>query len=902
VEVAGFSGSARRVPLALGFISMALQTVLFREHLLVYSGNEVGIGMFLGAWLIWTGVGGALGAPLSRRVKARGFALVLAAYPLALIPQLVAYWHLRDLAGLDPFQRFPLGLLGLATLLTTVPVSLLGGVLFTWTAARWKSDSLDGTSPAVRVYAWEAFGGFLGGLTVTVSLLAHVPPPATCAVLFLLFGGLAASGLWAEGHRSGAAWNGLVAAGTSVVFLAVGPSIWLLRQHTLPIPPGMELVRLVDSPHQAISVVRGETGNVLYGNGSYVMALPAWEDASELAGFLVGVADVRRNVLILGSGHESLACVLARWFEVTVVQPDARWTQVVDETLAVLPGQDACSQAYRRVHADPRAWLARQSDTYDMIVLGTSDPMTASSGRLYSREMFSLVHSSLAAGGVMALVTLLSENVLSGEGLRYGASLIQTVADVFPVVRTVGGEHMWVFASLNDSRISVEPSRVVQRIQTMIPGFPEHLLLGIPGRFEPARDQGRTRILLEAPSGEISEDDRPALFLSRLVLEYRESRLMSWVGRAGSNAVWMIAVLWLCCLPGVFWAGARSRHSTIWSAWGLLVIGMTGMAGQSALLLAYQFRFGTLLGEFGLLNGLFMLGLGTGSLLRTSGLASAGLGGRLASGVGLAVVNGAIWAVLAGIQPTDVWGRVLLMAMAGVLGTVLGVTMAEGVRRWAEGVRDVAAAAARLEVLDHAGGVVGAVLGSLFLIPFAGPRGTFLILAGASLTVVPFMTLASRSPGPSRDGRGPLLRAWTEAGFVTAVLWTLVILTWPSVERPGDTNASGVSLSGPPAWEELVSGRGGGGDDDAQVVGDIRSDERPSLGAEENEDNEDAEDNAAQELTGCSGEKSDDLPRLQRTENSQHPFQRTVPLDRWLNRIREGTLSERESLYYLPVP
>ena len=53
----------RPLPLALllGFVTMSAQALLFREHLLVYAGNEIGMGAFLAAWMCWIGVGALFG-------------------------------------------------------------------------------------------------------------------------------------------------------------------------------------------------------------------------------------------------------------------------------------------------------------------------------------------------------------------------------------------------------------------------------------------------------------------------------------------------------------------------------------------------------------------------------------------------------------------------------------------------------------------------------------------------------------------------------------------------------------------------------------------------------------------------------------------------------------------------
>ena len=45
------------VIVATGFFALAAQTLLFRVFLSVFEGNELGIAVFFGSWLLWVAVG-----------------------------------------------------------------------------------------------------------------------------------------------------------------------------------------------------------------------------------------------------------------------------------------------------------------------------------------------------------------------------------------------------------------------------------------------------------------------------------------------------------------------------------------------------------------------------------------------------------------------------------------------------------------------------------------------------------------------------------------------------------------------------------------------------------------------------------------------------------------------------
>jgi len=57
---------------ALGFTSVVGQILLMRELIVVFYGNELALGIMLGGWLFWAGVGSLLAAALAPRLKFLG--------------------------------------------------------------------------------------------------------------------------------------------------------------------------------------------------------------------------------------------------------------------------------------------------------------------------------------------------------------------------------------------------------------------------------------------------------------------------------------------------------------------------------------------------------------------------------------------------------------------------------------------------------------------------------------------------------------------------------------------------------------------------------------------------------------------------------------------------------------
>ena len=67
-----------------GFFSISAQSLLFREYITTFEGNDIGVGIFFGSWLLWVGAGALVVyccGPVREEVRRRA-ALFLLGYIL----------------------------------------------------------------------------------------------------------------------------------------------------------------------------------------------------------------------------------------------------------------------------------------------------------------------------------------------------------------------------------------------------------------------------------------------------------------------------------------------------------------------------------------------------------------------------------------------------------------------------------------------------------------------------------------------------------------------------------------------------------------------------------------------------------------------------------------------------
>ncbi|HPJ99378.1 MAG TPA: hypothetical protein PKW60_07825, partial [Candidatus Hydrogenedentes bacterium] len=296
---------------SLGFFAIAAQTFLFRQFLTAFEGNELAIGVFFCSWLLWVTAGAWL-ARLFRRLTPivtdwfRGAALL---YLPAFVVQYGLLGQVRELAGIAPYEQFPLLIMLAVCIVANSPVSLLTGALFTW-ACRWTAGTESGSRSAAltpaRVYMLEAVGAAVGGVWATLWLAGGVP----VETVFLL----SALVVMAAGflpNRLGL----LRAAGVLVLAVAValgaGES-WSARSHQ------RQWRRLIPAGYEGrVTTAQAE---YLYGEHDGQFAVMAWgsvcetpftlsQGAEDAAAILPQCPHARR-VLVLGAGVYPLCTVL----------------------------------------------------------------------------------------------------------------------------------------------------------------------------------------------------------------------------------------------------------------------------------------------------------------------------------------------------------------------------------------------------------------------------------------------------------------------------------------------------------------------------------------------------------------------------------------------------------------
>ena len=609
---------------AYGVFTIAAQTLLFREFVTAFEGNDISVGVFFGSWFLWVGLGAMLVRRWGRLAQAllRHVELLFLIYIPALAIQLLLIVQVRGLAGLASYDLMSVQAIVFWSLVVNAPVSLVTGLLFPL-ACRWIEQTQG--FPVSRVYILEAVGSFLGGIAVTVLLALHVD---AVRVLFLIAIALPASVLVSScvgSTRRATQGVSLVLAVLFVLGLAGGidgnltQQMRLLKWAKLLPRDAYRGALLTAQAEYLFGEYRGQW--VVVRDGAACEALPN-EAAGQAAAIALCQKPDAKHVLVIGSGLGLCSQFLA----LPQVERVA-WAHADSEYVARVHG---CMPAQFRIEdsrfhpiaEELRRYLGSTQDRFDLAILNLPDVTSSAFNRYFTVESFERIKAALTPGGVFSVSVAGGENVIVAELAGLGASVKLTLEKVFAHLVIVPGDETWLLAS-DSPDLTGDPAALRDRFAAVKGAegiFPPAGLLSIylPDRAAQAMASYEK---VDLPGDLlINRDAHPLTHLYSLLLAARQSgasvtRLVRLLALGG---LWPFFAAILVFVALRAWSMTKLQGEGRSSFDGSFLVFSTGwisIAVVIVLMYLYETRFGSLYLHVGLISSLFMVGLALGAAL-----------------------------------------------------------------------------------------------------------------------------------------------------------------------------------------------------------------------------------------------------------------------------------------------
>ncbi len=770
-----------------GLFTIAAQTLLFREFITTFEGNDISVGLFFASWFVWVG----LGAVLIYRAKnfaeklLKNIELLFLAYLPAFALQLILIIQAREIAGIESYALLPIRTILLLSIVVNAPVSIITGILFPL-ACRWVRQ--DQKLPVSRVYITEAAGSFVGGLGVTVLLAIGA---GLIKIFFILAFIVSLSAFCVPLVKTVAQNTPLQAPkkrmrspyAVTVLSFVLTFSFLICLAFGVD-KPLMRYVRTVKwtklLPADAlIGSFQTAQAEYLYGTyqgqwvavrqGSVVEALPDKSTYGRIAALNLCQNPDAKRVLVIGSGlglcHQLL--LLPQIDSVTWAHCDGQYVQKLNEFLP--PELKIVDRRLHQFAGDVRSLLAENKQLFDLVIINLPDATSSILNRYYTLEFFRHIKDSLTPDGVLSVRIAGGENIMGTELINLGASTKLTLERVFARTVLTPGQDSWFIASDSES-LSGEPGTLKDRFASIEKAedvfVPDALLsVYLPNRAAAALESYSTADLPRELL--INRDSKPLAHLYSLLLAAKQSdapsaKFVKHLALAGP-LVFVIPVVVLVVLRIIYVlktppGGGQSGFD---STFLVFSAGLVAIGAVIVLMYLYQTYFGSLYLHIGIISSLFMVGLTAGAglistlLNRTANRQSQntnelvpGLSKEkllfivifihtlLLSAIAFwltgqaAASPGTIESIL---QPTH-----LLFAVTFVLcGICAGCYFPLAASQLADFNFETGKAGSKLETADHLGAAVGGVLTSLILVPVLGAGLTLLIFILFLLVNVP---------------------------------------------------------------------------------------------------------------------------------------------------------------------
>lgn len=743
--------------LVMGFSGLVAEIFLLREFLIVFGGNEFSIGLILANWLVMEALGAWLFGRLAEKFPGKVEALVgiNVLFVLFLFLALFLIRSLKRILGIsvgEPVSLFPMFY---SSLLILAPVSALHGALFPACCQVYSLVSSPDVPSAGRVYAYETIGTMIGGLLCTylfVPLLHTFQVVFWLVLLNLILGIALLVPFWRAAWFSRALLlvQAVLAAGAGYGLFA-GPAD---TPHRLSIQAqwqGLNVVHYQNSPYSNFCVVENEGQYLFFQDGvlELITPVPDLPFVEEFVHLPLLMHPAPRRLLILGGGAGGVIYEALKHPPVEIIEYaelDPLLIDLIRKFPTPLTESELNDRRVRIQYVDGRMYLRTTRSTYDLILIGITEPSTLQTNRFFTQEFLRLAKTKLHPGGILVLGLPGSLTYTTDELADLNSSIFHTLQSVLPHVRAIPGEGTNLFlASDAPDVLLVDAKHIVERAhqrnlraEVVLPWYLEQ-------KLHPGWREWFQRFI-EGRSRKINADFRPvgvfysvshwsALFAPPLRGFFRQlERTDLWLPALGAAVVLICGLLLF-----------RSRHRRTLRAavlYSIVTTGLAGMLFDLMLIFAFQSVYGYVFSWIGLLVASFMAGAACGALLVSRALKRTPNAFRFFLKTELAIIGFAagcpllllaMHALLEGAE-TLFFSRWLFLVLSFAGGLLISAQFPLANHLLLQDSGGFTPTAGLLYASDLLGGWLGGVVGAVVLLPILGLMGTGITVAMLKLS------------------------------------------------------------------------------------------------------------------------------------------------------------------------
>lgn len=743
--------------LVMGFSGLVAEILLLRELLIVFSGNELSIGIILSNWLILEALGSYLAGRPAEKSKnmAAAFSLITILFALSLFPAIYLTRLLKPLLGVSIGESFGLLSMFYTSLLILLPVSMLHGALFTCSCRIYTLVSGQEASIAGRVYVYETVGTIIGGIFCTYLFVVHLNAFQAAAGLVLtnLFACLVLLTPSPDTPSSPKSLQGLLATLILVFsYLLYSGQIDKLHQHSVNAQwKNQNVVHYQNSRYGNICVIQNQEQFLFFQDGMAQIITPV-PDIPFVADFvhLPLLAHPKpEKILVISGGAGGVISEALKYTSLKSIEYaelDPLLLALVRKFPTQLTESELTDNRVRVQPIDGRLLLKFTKNTYDLILVGILEPSSLQTNRFFTKEFYALARQRLNQGGILVL-GLPGSLSLPNKALKdLNGCIYHTLKSVFPHIRTLPGDGRNLFLA-SDARdvVTLDWQQMMQRLKER--NIETSVL--VHRQIEKKTHHGWETWFsgyIEAASRKINSDFHPkGLFYS--IAQWNEVYAPSFAKafrQLERLNLKMITLLWTTFM--VLYLLLRLNNIQLKATaipFSIMTTGLAGMIFDLMIIFAFQSLYGYVFSWIGLLVAAFMAGAAGGAGLTSLKPARATDDLRLYRKtelfiIGFAVACSLVFFAVPALPnglAVDFVLKLVFILVSIICGLIIGAQFPLANRIYLQHNPGVTQTAGLLYAADLMGGWFGGIMGAVILLPILG-------LFGASLAVA-FLKLAS---------------------------------------------------------------------------------------------------------------------------------------------------------------
>ena len=683
----------------LGIVASIFQLTILREFTFSIAKNELALVVAAGFWFLFGGLGSVVGGRLKRLPSS----LLAISFSLIFCLSISAIHLVKLLTNFCYYESASLGFSLLSAVFLIGPGSFLIGYSFC-TLSRAYLDKHPYTPKTFsRFFAYEAIGFFIGGVLFTFFLSSYSNPFvfSFLPLLFLLL-------------PSGAVKRFSLALAITVVSLTFFTGFKPILKKELK---QAEILMRKGSPYGPIILARQSGVESLYVNGSLAASSEdkAWNE--EFIHTSLSALSRPKKILYIGTFFSGQVQEILKY---NIERLDCL---DINPVLSALSRERISQDLKGRVNFivdDPRSYLRTVEEKYDGIIMSMPAPANLAVNRYFSGEFFELVKRRLKSEGVFSFHIPSKRDILSPLFVKFNSCIINTLDKVFLKRLLIPLDSMIVLAKKGD----IAPKDLIDNFSRHNIKTDYFTIYHLIDYLDPGR-RSYLENMLNKKVG-INTDLNPRGFLYFSLLEQAKfypnfSLDVKKIKYFGPRI--LIAIFLVLSLLSL----VKKKISVFFNT---VVIGFSSIGLTALLFILFQLYSGALFWKMGILVGLFMVGLSSGTHLIN----------LIADKVSLkktALVcfyflwAGFLFSLFLGLKYLNqIFYQEFIFYGYSLLGGVLtGCGYPLFTKRLGSYKTDPKVVAAHIYAADLTGAFLGTLTFSILFIPFLGVNSSILILA-----------------------------------------------------------------------------------------------------------------------------------------------------------------------------